>query len=203
MAWLKTAGVFALILLLCAWVINAYVVVKAKSRMFTDPAAIPQVDAVIVPGASVYRSGKLSPVLRQRMEGALRYLALRKGAKLVLSGHAIPGGYNETVAMLDFARRDTLAAVPAEDILVDERGRSTYVTLLNFRRSSGIRRILIVSQDYHLPRALYIAQSMGFEASGLVVSEGSGSASSIPSREYFTRLKDFILLRVSRWFNAD
>jgi len=199
MAWLKTAGVFALILILCAWVINAYVVVKAKSRMFTDPAAIAQVDAVIVPGASVYRSGKLSPVLRQRMEGALKYLVLHKGVKLILSGHAIPGGYNETVAMLDYARRN---AVPPEDILVDEKGRSTYVTLLNFRRSSGIRRILIVSQDYHLPRALYIAQSMGFDASGLVVSEDAGP-SSIPLREYLTRLKDFILLRVSRWFNAD
>ena len=199
MAWLKTGGVLALLFFVCAWVINAYVVVKARPRMHADAAAIPVAEAVIVPGASVYRSGKLSPVLRQRMDGALKYLQLHKGAKLVLSGTAIPGGYNETVAMLDFARRH---AVPLEDILVDEKGRSTYVTLLNFRRSSGIRKILIVSQDYHLPRALYIAESMGFEASGLVVSDGSGSAS-IPSREYFTRLKDFLLLRVSRWFNAD
>jgi SanA protein len=199
MAWLKTFGVLAFLLLLCAWIINAYVVVKARPRIYTDAAAIPAAEAVIVPGASVYRSGKLSPVLRQRMDGALKYLLLHKGAKLVLSGHAIPGGYNETVAMLDFARRN---AVPLEDILVDEKGRSTYVTLLNFRRNSGIRKILIVSQDYHLPRALYIAESMGFEASGMVVSEGSGPAS-IPSREYFTRLKDFLLLRVSRWFNAD
>lgn len=199
MAWLKRLGVFALLVVLAAWIINAYVVVKTKSRMYTDPAAIPLVDAVIVPGASVYRSGKLSPVLQQRMEGALKYMDLRKGAKLVLSGHAIPGGYNETTAMLDFARRKEF---PLENILVDEKGRSTYVTLLNFRRSSGIRRILIVSQDYHLPRALYIAQAMGFEASGLVVSD-NGAPSSIPSREYFTRLKDFILLRISRWFNAN
>ncbi|HKP97303.1 MAG TPA: YdcF family protein [Fibrobacteria bacterium] len=199
MAWLKTCGILALVLVLCAWIINAYVVVKTKSRMFADPAAIPLVDAVIVPGASVYRSGKLSPVLQQRMEGALKYLRLRKGAKLVLSGHAIPGGYNETTAMLDFARRND---VPLEDILVDEKGRSTYVTLLNFRRSSASRRILIVSQDYHLPRALYIAQAMGFDASGLIVSE-DGVSAGIPPREYFTRLKDFILLRISRWFNAD
>ncbi|MDQ3002412.1 MAG: YdcF family protein [Fibrobacterota bacterium] len=199
MAWLKSLGVIAVILILCAWVINAYVVVKAKSHMYVDHAAVPAVDAIIVPGASVYRSGKLSPVLRQRMEGSLRYLGLHKGAKLVLSGYAIPGGYNETTAMLEYAKRN---AVPLGDILVDAKGRSTYVTLLNFRRSSPIRRILIVSQDYHLPRALYIAHSMGFEASGLVVTEDPGAAS-IPSREYFTRLKDFLLLRVSRWFNAD
>lgn len=199
MAWLKTFGVLALLLFLCAWIINAYVVVKAKSRIFTDAGAVPAVEAVIVPGASVFRSGKLSPVLRQRMEGALKYLALHKGAKLVLSGHAIPGGYNETTAMVEFARRND---IPMEDILLDEKGRSTYVTLLNFRRSSEFRRILIVSQDFHLPRALYIAQVMGFSASGLVVS-GDGSPPSVPPREYFTRLKDFILLRISRWFNAD
>ncbi len=199
MAWLKTLGAFALILVLSAWIINAYVVVKAKSHTFLNAESVPVVEAVIVPGASVYRSGKLSPVLRQRMEGALRYLALHKGVKLVLSGHAIPRGYNETVAMAEFARGN---AVPAEDILIDERGRSTYVTLLNFRRASPIRRVLIVSQDYHLPRALYVARSMGFEAEGLVVSEDPGSGS-IPFREYFTRLKDFVLLRISRWFNAD
>ncbi len=200
MAWLKSLGVFAILLIVGAWVINAYVVVKGKSRTFLAPEDAPAVDAVIVPGASVYRSGKLSPVLRQRMEGALRYLALHKGAKLILSGHAIPHGYSETTAMVEFARAN---AVPEKDIMVDDRGRSTYVTLLNFRRASPLRRILIVSQDYHLPRALYIAQAMGFEAAGLVVSEDGAQSGAMPFREYFTRLKDFLLLRVSGWFNAN
>lgn len=200
MAWLKSLGVFALLLIVGAWVINAYVVVKARTHTFQAAEEAPAVEAVIVPGASVYRSGKLSPVLRQRMEGALRYLALHKGAKLILSGHAIPHGYSETTAMVEFARAN---AVPDKDIVVDDRGRSTYVTLLNFRRSSPLRRILIVSQDYHLPRALYIAQAMGFEAAGLVVSEDAGQSGSMPFREYFTRLKDFLLLRVSGWFNAN
>ena len=196
MARLRVIGVLALIFITVAWVINAYMVVKTKGHMFTDLEAIPAVEAVIVPGASVYRSGKLSPVLRQRMDGAVRYLAAHKGAKLILSGHAIPKGYNETVPMLEFARRNS---VPPEDIILDEKGRSTYVTLLNCRRNYPFRRVLIVSQDYHLPRALYIAQGLGFEASGLVVTE---TESSIPFREYLVRFKDFILLRISRWFNA-
>lgn len=200
MAWLKTLGVIALILLICAWLINAYVVVKGKARTYPTPEAAPAVEAVIVPGASVYRSGRLSPVLRQRMEGALRYLALHPGTRLILSGHAIPHGYSETTAMAEFARANS---VPEKDIMLDDRGRSTYVTLLNFRRASPLRRILIVSQDYHLPRALYIAEAMGFEASGLVVNEAPNTEGSMPPREYFTRLKDFLLLRISGWFNAD
>lgn len=199
MARLKTLGVLALMLLVSAWIINAYIVVKTKAHIFTDPAQAPSVEAVIVPGASVYRSGKLSPVLRQRMEGALVFMGLHREAKLFLSGHSIPHGYNETVAMVEFARR---RSVPREYILLDEKGRSTYVTLLNFRRAYGNRRILIVSQDYHLPRAVYIARTMGMEASGLVVS-GAPAGSNIPFREYFVRLKDFLLLRISNWFNAD
>jgi SanA protein len=197
MAKLRALGILALLFIIAAWNINAYIVVKTRDHIFADPAAVPDVDVVIVPGASVYRSGKLSPVLRQRMEGAIRYLAAHPSAKLLLSGHAIPHGYNETVPMMDFARRN---AVPAANILVDAKGRSTYVTLLNCRRKYGFRRILIVSQEFHLPRALYIAQSLGFEASGLVVTEAE---SSIPFREYLVRLKDFILLRISRWFNAN
>src|SRR5690606_30176690 len=189
MARLKTLGFLALMLLVSAWIINAYILVKTKAHIFTDPAQAPAVEAVIVPGASVYRSGKLSPVLQQRMEGALAFRGLHQEAKLFLSGYSIPHGYNETVAMVEFARR---RSVPKEAILLDEKGRSTYVTLLNFRRAHGNRRILIVSQDYHLPRAVYIARTMGMDASGLVVS-GTPIGSNIPLREYFVRLKDFFL----------
>ena len=55
MAWLKSLGVFALLLIVGAWVINAYVVVKGKSRTFQAPEEAPAVDAVIVPGASAWR----------------------------------------------------------------------------------------------------------------------------------------------------
>src|SRR4051794_33054611 len=198
MARLKSLGFFALILVVAGWIINAYIVVKTRDRIFPDASNIPAVEAVIVPGASVYRSGKLSPVLRQRMEAAVRFLEAHKGVKLVLSGHAIPHGYNETVAMEEYARKN---AILPEDILVDEKGRSTYVTLLNCRRQFPFRRVLIVSQDYYLPRALYIAHGLGMEAWGLVVTDTPSNGP--PFREYFVRIKDFILLRISKYFNAD
>jgi len=197
MGGLKTLGVLALLIFIAGWVINAYVVVKGQSRIFTDLNKIPPVELVIVPGASVYRSGKLSPVLLQRMRGAIQYISTHKGTKILLSGHAIPHGYNETGPMVEYAKRNQ---IPSEDIIVDEHGRSTYVTLLNSRRNYYFRRILIVSQEYHLSRALYIAQGLGFESYGLMVTEPD---SSIPIREYFVRVKDFILLRISKYFHAN
>lgn len=198
MARLKPFAALLLLAVVAAWVINQYIVVKSKAAIFRPEGPIPEVEAVIVPGASVYRSGKLSPVLRQRMETALGFLAKRPGTKLVLSGFAIPGGYNEAQAMADYARR---ASVPESHIVVDEKGRSTYVTLLNVRRL-GLRRVLVVSQDYHLPRALYIAGRMGMEASGLAVSEASPDAR-FHLREYAGRVKDFLLLRISKYLHAD
>ena len=196
---MKFLGLVSLALLMAAWVINEYVVVKAKPYTFSMGQEIPEVEAVVVPGASVYRSGKLSPVLRQRMETALAFLATRPGAKLILSGHAIPRGYNETLAMVEFARR---AEIAPERILVDEKGRSTYVTLLNCRRTWGFRRILVVSQDYHLPRALLIARGLGMEASGLAAAGPAPDPGFYP-REYAGRVKDFLLLRISKYFHAD
>jgi SanA protein len=198
MARLKPVAVLLLLLLVAAWIINQYIVVKSRAAIFRPDGPIPEVEAVIVPGASVYRSGKLSPVLRQRMETALGFLGRRPGARLVLSGFAIPGGYNEAQAMADYARR---ASVPDSQIVVDEKGRSTYVTLLNVRRL-GLRRVLVVSQDYHLPRALYIANRMGMEASGLAVAEGSPDGR-FHLREYTGRVKDFLLIRVSKYLHAD
>lgn len=199
MARLKALLIIILSLVMAAWVINEYMVVKSRPSIYLPDGPIPEVDAVIVPGASVYRSGKLSPVLRQRMETALRFLAVRPGTQLVLSGFAIPNGYNEALAMAEYARK---LNVPPENILVDDRGRSTYVTLLNCRRKWGFKRILVVSQDYHLPRAIYIARRMGMEASGLAVLEPN-SGTRFHLREYAGRVKDFILLRISRFFHAD
>jgi vancomycin permeability regulator SanA len=200
MAWLKRLFFLVLTIVMAGWVINQYVVVKTRGSIYRADDSIPEVEAVIVPGASVHRSGKLSPVLRQRMETALGFLEKQPGARLVLSGFAIPGGYNETLAMEDYARRRHVVA--PENILTDEKGRSTYVTLLNCRRKWGLRRVLVVSQDYHLPRALYIARGLGMEASGLAVPE-ENPAVRVHLREYVGRVKDFLLLRMSKYLNAN
>lgn len=200
MAWLRRILLLTLALVMAGWVINQYVVVKTRSSIYRADGPVPPVEAIIVPGASVYRSGKLSPILRQRMETALAHLARQPAAtRLVLSGFAIPGGYNETVAMAEYARKQ---GVPPERILTDEKGRSTYVTLLNCRRKWAFRKVLVVSQDFHLPRALYIAHGLGMEAVGLAV-DGEGSGSKVQYREYFGRVKDFILLRISRYLHAN
>jgi len=181
------------------WLVNSYIEVVARRQTFSLPSQIPEVEAVVVPGASVYRSGKLSPVLEQRMTTALKVLALRPETKLLVSGHAIKGGYSETSAMAEFAKRNGIAA---ERILQDDGGRSTYVTMLHCRREFGLRRILLVSQAFHLPRGLYVGNRLGLTVYGLPAADTSEDGP-FPIREIFVRFKDFILVRISRGFNAN
>lgn len=198
---LKTAGnlaFLAMAFLISGWLISAYMEVKAAPETFRQPDSIPSVDAIVVPGASVYRSGKLSPVLLRRMDAALSLGHDRPGIKLVLSGHAVPKGYSETKAMRDYA---VARGFPARDILSDDQGHSTFLTLLNYRNKLGLRSLVIVSQGYHLPRAMYIARRLKLRVYGLVVEPlGDGEWH---GREWFSRCKDFVLVRIFRFFNAN
>jgi vancomycin permeability regulator SanA len=190
---------FLLALILGAsWMISVYMEVKAKPETFTNPAEVPPIDAVVVPGASVYRSGRLSPVLRQRMDAALKLASRRPGVKLVLSGHEVPQGYSETKAMREYAVK---RGFPPKLILVDQEGRSTFLTLLNCEKKLGLKRVALVSQGYHLPRALYIARRLGLQGYGLRVENNPARPADISLREWFSRTKDFALVRIFRYFH--
>lgn len=178
--------------------ISKYMEVKAAPETFEDPALVPAIDAVVVPGASVYRSGKLSPVLRQRMESALSLALRRPGTKMVLSGHTVPQGYSETRAMREYAVK---RGFPPRDVILDEDGRSTFLTLFNCQKKLGLRRVALVSQGYHLPRALYIARRLGMTGYGLRVETNAAHPSSATAREWFSRIKDFALVRIFRYFH--
>ncbi|HLU69246.1 MAG TPA: YdcF family protein [Fibrobacteria bacterium] len=199
----KNLAFLVVLFLVGGWLISAYMEVKASTEIFDGPEDVPPVDAVIVPGASVYRSGQLSPVLERRMETALALAFERPGVRLLLSGTNVPQGYSETRAMREYAID---RGFPAEKILVDDAGRSTFLTLLNCKTIFGLQRVALVSQDYHLPRALYIARRLGMEVYGLRVLREDGvqpvSGSGWNAREWFSRVKDFALVRVYRWFHA-
>lgn len=184
-------GALLALLVLEIWIVNAYVIVIGRKAVFREAEALPAVEAIVIPGASVYRSGELSPALRQRVEAGIRLHEVRPEAVLLLSGYAVPQGYNEVQAMAEYARR---RGVPAERLLLDEGGRSTYVTLLRCRKRFRFDRIAVVSQRYHLPRSVYIAKGLGMEAFGFEAGHEPAGAG-FHGREILSRVKDFFLLR--------
>ena len=190
---LKIIIIITIIFTLFAWIVNSYLVIKTKPFIFRDSKLVPNVEVVLVPGASVYRSGDLSPILRQRVEAGIQYIFQNDSVKILFSGHVIQNGYNEPAAMAEFAKKRLISS---SKILQDSNGTSTYATLLNCTQAFNFDSVLIVTQEYHLPRAIYIAQDLGLHAYGLIAPDNYFIRSKKNSlREYFSRLKDFLLLK--------
>ncbi len=118
----------------------------------------------IVFGASVYGNGDLSPILEDRVDTAIELYRARKVDRILVSGDNRHASYNEPKAMQDYL---ITHAVAAKDVIVDYGGRSTYETCLRAKDIFGLERAVLVSQGYHLPRALYIANQLGLDALGM------------------------------------
>lgn len=118
----------------------------------------------IVFGASVYSNGDLSPILEDRVDTAIELYRARKVDRILVSGDNRHPSYNEPRAMQDYL---VTHAVSLKDVIVDYAGRSTYETCLRAKEVFGLERAVLVTQGYHLPRALYIANNLGIDAVGM------------------------------------
>ena len=125
---------------------------------------VPRAPVALVPGAQVYPNGVPSRFLRARLELAL--LLLQRGTvdRLLLSGDARAPEYDEPAAM----RAHLLAAgVPDERLIRDPFGLDTYDSCLRARDAYGVHRVVVVTQAYHLPRAVGTARLLGLDAVGV------------------------------------
>ncbi len=118
----------------------------------------------IVFGASVYSNGELSPTLEDRVETAITLYKAGKIDRILVSGDNRHPSYNEPKAMQDYL---VSHAVAPQDVIVDYAGRSTYDTCLRAREIFGLDRAVLVTQQFHLSRALYLANELGLDAFGV------------------------------------
>lgn len=118
----------------------------------------------IVFGAGLQRDGTPTPVLRDRVATAAELYFSGKVKKLLMSGDNRFLDYNEPGAMAAYA---ISLGVPEEDIVLDYAGRRTYDTCYRARHIFGIQEAILVTQRFHLPRALYLCNSLGVQALGV------------------------------------
>ncbi|MEM7181307.1 MAG: ElyC/SanA/YdcF family protein [Spirochaetota bacterium] len=124
---------------------------------------LPQATVAIVPGAAVYGK-KPSPVLLERLEGALQLYEKAKVKKILLSGDNGTTSYNEIRPMLNFMLQHK---VEKKDIFVDFAGFRTLDTLYRAKKLYEIEDAIIVTQSLHQPRAAYIADKLGIKIAAL------------------------------------
>ena len=134
-------------------------------RSIYTPSTAPTDRAAIVFGAAVYGSGRLSPVLRDRMDTAVTLYHDGKVEKILVSGDNSSDDYDEPGAMMAYAIG---RGVHPDDIQPDYGGRRTYDTCYRAREIFQLETAILVTQRFHLPRALFTCQRLGVEAVGVM-----------------------------------
>lgn len=131
--------------------------------VLTETAAAPRVPVAIVFGAGLRADGRLSPMLADRMDTAIALYRAGVVRKLLVSGDNRFIEYNEPGRMYDYA---VARGVPPADVVRDYAGRRTYDTCYRAGAIFGIDRAILVTQRFHLPRAIFTCRSLGVDAIG-------------------------------------
>lgn len=147
----------------------------------------PEADVALVLGASVYR-GKPSPVLAARADTAIELYRAQKVAKILVSGDDGDRAHDEVTPVRKYLVE---AGVAPEDIFLDHAGFDTYSSMYRAVRVFGAEKVIVVTQDFHMPRALWIARHLGMPAVGLVANDSDGPLSDYV-REVPASLKAFL-----------
>lgn len=135
----------------------------SRLRIFTE-AEIPVKRAAIVFGAGLWRDGSPTPILRDRVTTAANLYLDGKVEKILMSGDNSVVDYNEPFAMRDFALS---LGVPEDAIVLDYAGRRTYDTCYRAKAIFGLSEAILVTQSFHLTRAIYTCNQLGVTALGV------------------------------------
>ena len=180
----------ALLLALLPFGISAFVCASVRDRILTpDDAASLSADAILVLGARVWDNGNPSGILEDRLITGI--LAYEAGAsnRLLMSGDHGQDEYDEVNVMKNYAMAQ---GIPSENIFMDHAGFSTYESLYRARDIFQVKTVIIVTQQYHLYRALYDAERMGLVAYGIPADLGTYAGMPyFEAREILARVKDF------------
>lgn len=165
--------IFNMLIKLLFWVCIAGAAVLIIPRLFTEVYSlnklfkvntVPQGKVAIVFGAGLQRDGSPSPVLRDRVETAVQLYQSGKVEKLLMSGDNRFLDYNEPGAMRAYALS---LGVPEEDIVLDYAGRRTFDTCYRAKNIFGLDEAILVTQKYHITRALFTCNGVGVKSVGV------------------------------------
>ena len=186
-------GYLVALVLVFVLIINLSIVAQTKENIYElDEAAHSPNDyeCILILGAGVRSDGSATPMLRDRLITGFEVFIDSPTVPIILSGDSEHSSYTETVTMKNYLIN---MGVPENQIICDGYGLSTYESIWRTKYVYGYDKILIISQEYHLYRAIYIADKFGMTAYGVDAALTTYGKQPIYSiREYFARIKDMI-----------
>ena len=145
---------------------SSHILTTAEVAQLTQNTA--EENIVIVFGAGVWANSQLSHVLQDRMDTAINLYQQTDVSKILLSGDNRQHNYNEPLAMLNYA---LAANILEDDLQPDYAGRRTYDTCYRAKHIFGVDKAILVTQEFHLSRALFICNGLGIEAVGVIADQ--------------------------------
>ncbi len=188
---LRTLAVLMLLAVLLPLATSYYVMASTENQIITlEEAADLNADTILVLGARVWDNGQPSGILKDRINTGVDLYEAGASERLLMSGDHGQDEYDEVNAMKDFAIEQGVAP---SVIFMDHAGFSTYESLYRARDIFQVKTVVIVTQTYHLYRALYIARALGLDAYGVSCDRRDYNPYILFSvREIFARCKDFL-----------
>jgi len=144
--------------------LRAWVGWRHREQIYAKVADVPPQPAAIVFGAGYWPGGRLSDALADRMETAIDLYKAGQVNKLLLTGDNRFVDYNEPAVMAEYAQT---RGIPPQDLVLDYAGRRTYDSCYRARTIFGIERAVLVTQRFHLPRALFTCGHLGLDVVGV------------------------------------
>ena len=187
---IKYASLIMFISVIIILLVNIYVIFLTKSKIKNiDKIDELDIDCIIVLGAGIRGNGP-SPMLEDRLLTGLELYNKNISNKIIVSGDHGRVNYDEVNVMKNYLIEQN---IPSENIFMDHAGFSTYDSIYRAKEIFKVNKAIIVTQEYHLYRALYIAKELGIEAYGVSATKRIyGNQMKRDIREFAARIKDFI-----------
>ena len=189
-------AVVILVTVLSIFVVNLIVKGSVRENISDSPDALAldgNVDCVVILGAGLKSNGEPSDMLEDRIKTGVEVFNQIDADFILMSGDCSGEHYDEVSAMKKYALS---LGVDEDKILLDGQGFSTFESISRVKEEYGFDRVVIITQKYHLYRALYIAEQYEIEAVGVSADlRGYRGQTYRDLREIFARVKDFIITK--------
>src|SRR5680860_382713 len=141
-----------------------FIHVRTKPYIYNDSTEASQAEVALIPGAAIFPDGTLSSIFIDRVDMSIKLYEAKKVSKILVSGDNSTVSHNEVNPVRIYLLSK---GILDQDIFLDHAGFDTYSTMYRARDIFGISSVLIVTQSFHLPRAVFIARRLGMKAYGV------------------------------------
>lgn len=189
--WLLTSGsIFLSVILAVIFSIQVLITKTSQASIYHYSQQVPTEQVALILGARVYADGGLSQMTQDRADTAIDLYNSHKVQRILVSGDHGQKRYDEVNTIKKYLLKK---GIPPEDLFLDHAGFDTYDSIYRARDIFHVQSMIIISQDFHLPRAVYIAKSLHVNAIGVIADrQDYGNMTGVLLREKIARVKAFI-----------